>query len=92
MVYVDDVLAVKVAKQNYIATPEILSLLEEFRNMVNDCIRIGLAENVSSLFALTKKAYHQLARYDVPTKYRLTAMSKATGILKNYRKILRKRS
>ncbi len=87
---VDNVLAVKAAKQNYIATPEILSLLEEFRKMVNDCIRIGLAENITSLFALTKKAYHQLARYDVPTKYRLTAMSKATGILRNYRKTLRK--
>jgi len=86
----DNVLAVKVAKQNYIPTPEILSLLEEFRKMVNDCIWIGLAENTTSLFALTKKSYHQLARYDVPTCYRLTAMSKATGILRNYRKTLRK--
>lgn len=90
MNHFDDVLAVKVAKQNYIATPEILILLEEFRKMVNDCIRIGLAENVTSLFTMTKKAYHQLARYDAPTCYRLTAMSKATGILRNYRKTLRK--
>ncbi len=83
-------LAVKVAKQNYIATPEVLVLLEEFRKMVNDGIRIGLVENVTSLFALTKKTYHQLVRYDVSTCYRLTAIGKATGILKNYRKTLRK--
>jgi len=84
------VLAIKAVKQNYVATPEILSLLEEFRKMVNDAIRIGLAENLTSLFGLTKKAYHQFARYHVPTCYRLTAISKAVGILKNHRKSLRK--
>jgi putative transposase len=72
------------------ATHEILSLLDEFRKMVNDCIRIGLAENVTSMQALSKKAYHQLIRYDMPTRYRLTAISKATGILRNYRKTLKK--
>lgn len=82
--------AVKSVKQNYIATPEILSLLEEFRKMVNDCIRIGLAENITSMQSLSKKAYHQLKRYDIPTRYRLTAISKATGILRNYRKTLKK--
>lgn len=83
-------LAVKAVKQNYVSTPEILVLLEEFRKMVNDCIRIGLAENITSLQALSKKAYHQLAKYSVPTYYRLTAISKAVGILRNYRKTLRK--
>ena len=82
--------AFKAVWQRYEPSNEILFLLEEFRKMVNDCIRIGLDENVTSLFALTKKVYHQLARYDVPTKYRLTAISKATGILKNYRSTLRK--
>lgn len=58
--------------------------------MVNDCIRIGLAENATSLKTLSNEAYHQLSRYHVPTRYRLTAISKATGILRNYRKTLRK--
>jgi putative transposase len=58
--------------------------------MVNDCIRIGLAENATSLKTLSKKAYHKLSRYHAPTYYRLTAISKATGILRNYRKTLRK--
>ena len=82
--------AVKSVKQNFVPSPEMLNLLDEFRKMVNDCIRIGLAENVTSLKTLSKKAYHQLDRYDVPTYYRLTAISKATGILRNYRKTLRK--
>jgi putative transposase len=88
--YLRFVQAVKSVKQSYIPSPEIYALLEEFRKMVNDCIRIGLAENATSLKTLSKKAYHQLSRYHVPTYYRLTAISKATGILRNYRKTLRK--
>lgn len=82
--------AVKSVSQYYTPTPSILTLLEEFRKMVNDCIRIGLAESVTSKQSLGKKAYHQLERYNVPTKYRLTAISKAVGIINNYRKSLRK--
>jgi putative transposase len=82
--------ALKAVKQNYASSPELLNLLDEFRRMVNDCVRLGLAENVTSMKALSKKAYHELARYDVPTYYRLTAISKAAGILRNYRHALRK--
>ena len=82
--------AVKSVKQNFVPSPEMLILLDEFRKMVNDCVRIGLIENATSMKTLSKKAYHQLDRYDVPTYYRLTAISKATGILRNYRKTLRK--
>lgn len=82
--------AVKAVKQRYVPTSEILNLLDDFRKMVNDCIRIGLLSNVTSMHALSKQAYHELARYSVPTCYRLTAISKAAGILRNYRKTLRK--
>src|SRR3989442_12265697 len=75
--------------QNYRPPEEILSLLEEFRCMVNDCVRIGLRENVTSMKSLSTKAYHQLSVYDVPTRYRLTAISRAAGILRNYRKELK---
>jgi hypothetical protein len=37
-----DVRVIKSVKQNYQPTPEILTLLEDFRLMVNDCIRIAL--------------------------------------------------
>src|SRR5437870_13795272 len=54
--------------------------------MVNDCVRIGLRENLTSMKSLSMKAYHQLSAYDVPTCYRLTAISRAAGILRNYRR------
>src|SRR5439155_8387975 len=57
----------------------------------NDCIRLGLRESLTSMKSLCMKAYHQLSVYDVPTCYRLTAISRATGLLRNYRKELKKR-
>jgi putative transposase len=62
--------------------------------MVNDCIRIGLereaeggGEIITSVRKLSLACYHhQLAVYDLPTYYRLTAISKATGILRNHRR------
>ncbi len=83
--------AFKSVKQSYALSPELLTVLDEFRRMVNDCIRIGLTENVTSMKTLSKKAYHELAGYDVPTYYRLTAISKAAGILRNYRHALRRK-
>lgn len=82
--------AFKAVKQIYAPHPELLNLLDEFRRMVNNCIRIGLAENISSMKALSKKCYHELTKYDVLTRYCLTAISKATSILRNYRHSLRK--
>src|SRR2546422_4185653 len=86
----DELQAVKAVRQNYHPTEEVLSLLEDFRCMVNDCIRIGLKENLTSMKSLSVKAYRQLSAYDVPTCYRLTAISRAAGILRNYRKELKK--
>src|SRR2546427_2728101 len=59
--------------------------------MVNDCIRIGLKDNLTSMKSLCMKAYYQLSAYDVPTCYRLTAISRAAGILRNYRRELKKK-
>jgi len=82
--------AVKAVQQHYTPGPEILQMLEQFRQMLNDCVRIGLAENVTSLKSLSLKAYDQLATYDAMSYYKLCAISKATGILRNYRKARRK--
>ena len=82
-------LAVKAVKQNIQASGELLGLLETFRRMVNDSIRIGLASNISSLKSLPMKAYHQLI-YQAPSYYKLCAVSAASGILRNYRKAKRK--
>jgi putative transposase len=81
---------VKSVWQHYTPTPEIRWLLEQFRQMLNDCIRIGLGENVTSLKSLSLKAYGQLSRYDVASYYKLCAISAATGIMHSYRKAKRK--
>src|SRR5438552_2284073 len=86
----DDLQAVKSVRQNYHPTEQILCLLEDFRCMVNDCVRIGIRENLTSMKSLSVKAYHQLSAYDIPTYYRLTAISRAAGILRNYRRELKR--
>jgi putative transposase len=82
--------AVKAVQQHYTPGPQILQMLEQFRQMLSDCIRIGLAENATSLKSLSTKAYNQLATHDAMSYYKLCAISKATGILGNYRKARRK--
>ena len=82
--------ALKAVQQHYTPGPEILQMLDQFRQMLNECVRIGLTENVTSLKSLSTKAYNQLATYDVMSYYKLCAISKATGILRNYRKARRK--
>jgi putative transposase len=77
---------VKVVNQNYSPSDETLELLEDFRLMVNDCIRIGLNESVTSMRKLCLASYHALAGYPAATYYHLTAISRAAGILRNYRK------
>jgi len=55
--------------------------METFRKLVNDCIRIGLENDVSSMKHLSKLSYPSLSRYDVISYYKLHAISKAAGIL-----------
>lgn len=58
--------------------------------MINDCVRIGLVEDSTSLKALFLRAYPHLAGFDAMSCYKLCAISAATGILRNYRKAKRK--
>jgi putative transposase len=81
---------VKAVWQRYTPTLELPWLLEQFRQMLNDCIRIGLETNATSLKTLSLKAYKQLKGYKVPSCYKLCAISRATGILRNYRRAKRK--
>ncbi len=81
---------VKAVKQNITLPPSLLSLLETFRRMVNDCVRIGLRENVTSLKSLSLKSYKELSSYKVPSYYKLCAISTTVGMLRNHRKAKRK--
>src|SRR5438552_10568862 len=83
-------LAVKSVGQHYAPTHDVLGLLEVFRRMVNESIRIGLANGVSSLRRLSLLSYNQLAHYDSPSYYKLCAISRAAGILAARNKSLRR--
>ena len=80
-------LAVKAVEQN-INSPEIKGLLETFRQMVNEAIRVGLEKNITSRFNLQKEVYNRLHN-GLHTWYILSAAEKACAILKNYRKAKR---
>src|SRR5256884_2599642 len=58
--------------------------------MVNESIRIGLANNVSSLRRLSLLSYNQLAQYDSPSCYKLCAISRAAGVLAARNKSVRR--
>jgi putative transposase len=83
-------LAFKSVWQHYSPLPEVLGLLEVFRSMVNESIRIGLANNVSSLRKLSLLSYNQLSQYDSPSCYKLCAISRAAGILSARKKSIRR--
>ncbi|TMI19338.1 IS200/IS605 family element transposase accessory protein TnpB [Candidatus Bathyarchaeota archaeon] len=84
------VLAVKSVWQNHAPAWEVLRLLDVFRRMVNDSIRIGLVNDASSLRRLSLLSYNQLARYDSPSCYKLCAISRAAGILAARNKSVRR--
>ena len=81
---------IKTVSQQIIISQEILDLMSKFRSMVNDCIRIGLQNNVTSLKTLSAKSYHYLDRYDIISYYKLHAISRASGILQNRKKSIKR--
>src|SRR3989440_1108472 len=65
-------------------------LLEVFRRMVNDSLRIGLVNDVSSLRRLSLLSYNQLAQYDSPSSCKLCGISRAAGMLAARKKSIRR--
>ena len=80
-------LTVKSVWQYYVPVDDVLRLLDVFRRMVNDSIRIGLLNDASSLRRLSLLSYNQLAHYDSPSCYKLCAISRAAGILAARKKV-----
>jgi len=72
-------IAIKSIKQYYETNQELLTLMETFRQMVNECIRIGLKNNICNLKKLSSLHYKDLKYYNIQAKYKLTAMSQACG-------------
>src|SRR5713101_10029682 len=84
------VVAMKSVWQHYAPTRDVLGLLEVFRRMVNESIRIGLVNDASSLRRLSLLSYNELAQYDSPSYYKLCAISRAAGILAARKKSLKR--
>jgi putative transposase len=89
-------LARKSVKQGFNPSVRLLSLMEHFRQMTNDCIRIGLqfeADNkqTPSMKKLSLLSYLELRkRYGGYSQYALCAISKAAGILSARKKSVRR--
>ena len=82
---------IKTVNQQIIMSQGILDLMSKFRNMINDCIRIGLQNNVTSLKTLSTMSYRYLDRYDIVSYYyKLHAISRASGILQNRKKSIKR--
>ncbi|HZY47450.1 MAG TPA: IS200/IS605 family accessory protein TnpB-related protein, partial [Candidatus Bathyarchaeia archaeon] len=64
--------------------------MELFRQMVNRSITIGLETKKTSLKSLSLAAYQRLKIYRTRSEYRLCAISRAAGILKNYLNLSKK--
>jgi len=63
--------AIKSVKQHYEPDGRILKMLDIFRQMVNECIRIGLENDTSNMKKLSQLAHKQLAKYDMLNYYKL---------------------
>jgi len=71
--------------------PPLLGLLAEFRLLVNQAIRIALREDLRSRLRLTRVAYADLsAEHDVYKQYIPSAFEVALGVLKAYRRRMRR--
>lgn len=85
-----EMLARKAVRQSFSPSAHILALMCSFKDMTNECIRIGLASDTSTLKRLSLLSYHILARFRVPSYYKLGAISKAAGILASRTKSMRR--
>src|SRR2546426_12730412 len=83
-------LAVKSVWQHYAPTRDVLGLLDMFRRMVNDSIRVGLSNDAFLLRRLSLLSYSQLAHYSSPSYYKLCSISQAAGILAARKKSLKR--
>ncbi len=81
---------IKSIKQTCHPDPELVSIMDTFKEMVNNCIRIGFENDVSTLKKFSSMFYHELDRYQIQSKYKLTAMSQACGRLAQMKNDIKK--
>jgi putative transposase len=86
----------KSVKQGFFPSSKVLAVVECFRQMTNDCVRIGLelerrGHPMTSKQTLANLVYQELRRrYGGYSGYTLGAISRATGILSARSKSIRR--
>lgn len=79
-------LSVKAVTFKYQPTSQVLNLLETFRKMVNEAVRIGFEKKPKTRFKLIEEVYeHFKERYELHTHYILNACECAFAMLRNRR-------
>ncbi|MDE1728996.1 MAG: transposase [Thaumarchaeota archaeon] len=81
-------LSVKCATQNHRCT-EIVPVMEDFRFVVNEAIRLGIEHGITSRFKLRSLVYPKFNK-TMYSGYVYTAIWKACVMLKNYRRAKKK--
>ncbi len=75
--------AVKGVKFGYCPTPQTLGLLSAFRNMVNDALRVCLAEKINGRLRLRNRICRELReRYGVVSCFPYSVAEVAWSIVK----------
>ena len=83
--------AIKCIKQPLEQNQDINDMMETFRLMINDCIRIGLENNnCSTLKRLSTLAYGKLEKYSILSGYKLNAISQACGRLSQMKRSIKR--
>src|SRR5919108_4941186 len=81
---------VKTVVQSYKPEPRLIDLMESFRQTVNHSMAIGLETKRTSMKSLSTVSYHRLKEFKTNSRYRLCAISRAAGILRNYSNLSKK--
>jgi putative transposase len=84
------VLARKSVQQRFNPSERLLGLMRDFKAMTNICIEIGLRSDASTLKRLSLLSYRKLEAFNIPSCYKLCAISKAAGILAARKKSIRR--
>ena len=83
--------SVKAVRFGYAQTSQIRALLETFREMVNDAIRISLSEDIHGRLTLRNRIYKEFqTRYGVMSRYPYSVAEVAWSIVKKHKKWNRK--
>jgi len=84
---VPDVRSVKAVKFGYTPTPQTRELLETFRSMVNDAIRISLEEGIHGRLNLRNRIYKEFRdRYGIHSHYPYSVAEVAWSIVKKHKR------